>query len=95
MDIRKVIIKPLITEKANLLREKENKYFFKVDESATKGQVKQAIESLFKVKVEKVFTSIVPGKLRRLGANAGYKSDWKKAVVKIKKGQEIKMIEDV
>lgn len=95
MDIRRIIKKPLITERATILREKENKYLFKVDKTATKGQIKQAIENLFKVKVEKVHTSIVPGKLRRLGAHAGYKPDWKKATVKVKQGQEIKMVEEV
>jgi large subunit ribosomal protein L23 len=95
MDIKKIIKKPLITEKANMLKEKENKYFFQVEKSATKGQIKEAIERLFKVKVEKIYTTIVPGKLRRLGAHAGYRSDWKKAGVKVKKGQEIKIVEEV
>ena len=94
MDIRKVIKQPLVTEKATILREKENKYVFMVDKGANKQRIKEAIEQLFKVKVEGVHTSIVGGKLRRMGAHAGYRSDWKKAVVKIKKGQEIKMVEE-
>ncbi|OGS37131.1 MAG: 50S ribosomal protein L23 [Elusimicrobia bacterium RIFOXYB2_FULL_49_7] len=95
MDIRKIIKKPLITEKSTLLREKENKYLFMVEKTSTKGQIKQAVEELFKVKVEDVHTSIVPGKQRRLGAHSGFRSDWKKAIVKVKKGQEIKMVEEV
>jgi large subunit ribosomal protein L23 len=94
MDIRKIIIKPLITEKATIQREKENKYQFMVDKSVNKKRIKEAIEGLFKVKVEGVHTSIMGGKLRRMGAHSGYRPDWKKATVKIKKGQEIKMVEE-
>ncbi|MBN1622300.1 MAG: 50S ribosomal protein L23 [Endomicrobiales bacterium] len=95
MDSKRIIQKPLITEKANLLKEQENKYLFRVNRLATKGQIKKAVEELFKVKVENVHTSVMPGKLRRLGAHSGYRSDWKKAIVKVKKGQEIKMVEEV
>lgn len=95
MDIRKIIRRPLITEKATILREKENKYLFQVDPSATKGQLKNAIEKLFKVNVEGIHTCMVKGKLRRMGAHAGYRPDWKKAIVKVRKGQEIKMVEEV
>jgi large subunit ribosomal protein L23 len=94
MDIRTIIKKPLITEKATMLREKENKYVFKVAPESTKLQIRQAVEELFKVVVLDVHTTMVRGKLRRMGAHAGYKSDWKKAIVKIKKGQEIKMLEE-
>ena len=65
MDIRKIIKKPLITEKATILREKENKYIFMVDKDADKQRIKEAVEQLFKVKVEDVHTCIVGGKLRR------------------------------
>lgn len=95
MDIRKIIKKPLITEKATILREKENKYVFMVDKDANKIQIKLAVETLFKVGVENVHTSIVAGKLKRMGAHSGYRSDWKKAIVKLKKGQEIKVSEEV
>lgn len=94
MDIRQIIKRPLITEKASLLKERENKYLFLVDKSSSKTQIKEAVEKLFKVKVEGVHTTIIPGKLRRMGMYAGYKSDWKKAIVKVKKGQEIKMVEE-
>ena len=94
MEVRRVIKRPLITEKATLLKERENKYLFAVDVHATKGQIKKAVEELFKVIVEKVHTAVIPGKLRRVGVHAGYRSDWKKAVVKIKKGQEIRMVEE-
>jgi large subunit ribosomal protein L23 len=94
MDIRKIIKKPLITEKANILKEQENKYVFAVVPEATKGQIKEAVEELFKVEVEDVHTVTMSGKQKRMGAHTGYRSDWKKAVVQVKKGQEIKVVEE-
>ncbi|MFA5778720.1 MAG: 50S ribosomal protein L23 [Elusimicrobiota bacterium] len=90
-----IIKKPVITEKATKLKEKENKYQFIVAKDATKGQIKEAIKQLFDVDVEKIRTAILPGKLRRMGAHAGYRSDFKKAIVNIKKGQTIKIVEGV
>ena len=90
-----IIKRPIITEKATKLKETNNKYEFVVAKDATKGQIKEAIEQLFKVDVEKVRTAILPGKLRRQGAHSGYRSDFKKAVVNIKKGQSIKVVEGV
>ena len=90
-----IIKKPVITEKATKLKEKENKYQFIVAKTATKGQIKEAIEQLFDVDVEKVRTAVLPGKLRRMGAHAGHRPDFKKAIVNIKKGQTIKIVEGV
>lgn len=95
MEIRQIIKRPLITEKATLLKEKENKYVFMVARTATKGQIRRAVEELFKVTVEGIHTAIIPGKLHRMGNHAGYRPDWKKAIVKVKNGQEIKMVEEV
>ena len=95
MDLRTIIKRPIITEKATAVKEKEEKYVFMVDKAATKGQIREALETLFKVKVAKVNTTIVPGKLRRLGAHAGYRADWKKATVKLKKGFHINIVEEV
>jgi large subunit ribosomal protein L23 len=94
MDIRNIIKKPIVTEKASILKEQSNKYTFMVDGDANKYQIKQAIESLFNVKVENVHTANYKGKLKRMGAHQGYKSDWKKAIVKLAKGQEIQMVEE-
>jgi len=94
MDIRNIIKKPIVTEKAAALKEADNKYTFVVDKDANKFQIKQAVETLFKVKVESVHTSNYGGKNKRMGAHAGYKSDWKKAIVRLKKGQEIQMVEE-
>ena len=95
MDIRNIIKKPIVTEKAAVMKEKNNKYTFMVDKDANKFQIKQAIETLFKVKVESVHTANYLGKAKRMGVHSGYKSDWKKAIVKLGKGQEIQMVDEV
>lgn len=79
---------PLITERNTALRS-QNKYVFEVDRDATKPQVKQAVEKLFSVKVLSVNTMVVKGKYKRTGRFAGYRSDTKKAVVKLAEGQKI------
>ena len=94
MDIRKIIKKAIVTEKASILKEKDNKYTFMVDKDANKFQIKNAIETLFNVKVESVHTANYLGKEKRMGMRSGYRSDWKKAIVKLGKGQEIQMVEE-
>jgi large subunit ribosomal protein L23 len=85
-----VLRRPLVTEKSSRLMEK-HAYSFEVDPSATKGQVKMAVEDKFKVDVVSVHTVNVGGKFRRrIGPKGGYKSDWKKAIVRLKEGQQIK-----
>ena len=83
------IRRPLITEKGMGVKETQNTLVFEVASSATKTEVKQAVESLFKVKVSEVRTTTVAGKLRRRGKFAGYRPDWKKAYVKLKEGQKM------
>lgn len=94
MDIRNIIKKPIVTEKAAILKEKDNKYTFVVDKNANKYQIKHAVETLFNVKVESVHTSNYLGKNKRMGMHSGYRSDWKKAIVKLGKGQEIQMVDE-
>lgn len=89
MDIRNIIKRPLVTEKSSVAKEKEGKYTFVVDKDANKYQIKQAIEEMFNVKVVSVHTAIFGGKAKRMGMHEGTKSDWKKAIVKLKEGQEI------
>ena len=84
-----VILRPLITEKGMTVKETQNTLVFEVAEKATKTEVKQAVESLFKVKVVGVRTSIVEGKERRRGKFTGYRPDWKKAYVKLKDGEKM------
>jgi len=85
----KLIRYPSITEKNTTLREMQNKYVFEVVKEASKPQIKEAIEKLFNVTVESVNTMVVKGKKKRMGRNIGYRSDWKKAIVKITAGQSI------
>ena len=80
--ITDVLKKPVLTEKSLTLLD-ENKYTFDVDVNANKIEIKQAIEQIFKVKVEKVTTSRVLGKIKRMGATSGKRADWKKAIVKL------------
>jgi large subunit ribosomal protein L23 len=84
-----VIRRPLITEKGMGVKETQNTLVFEVDLKASKTEVKQAVETLFKVKVSAVRTSTVEGKERRRGKFTGYRPDWKKAYVRLKEGQKM------
>ena len=84
-----VIRRPLITEKGMTVKETQNTLVFEVAEKATKTEVKQAVESLFKLKVAKVRTAIVEGKERKRGKFAGYRPDWKKAYVRLQDGEKM------
>jgi len=89
MTIHDVLRRPLVTEKGVEKKDNERTLCFEVALDANKTQVKAAVEKLFKVKVEDVRTSNFDGKLRRRGKFAGYRSDWKKAYVKLKKGEKV------
>ena len=84
-----IIRRPLITEKGLQVKETESTLVFDVAPDATKTEVKQAVEALFKVKVENVRTANVLGKERRRGKFSGYKPDWKKAYVRLKEGEKL------
>jgi large subunit ribosomal protein L23 len=86
-----VIVRPIITEKGLTLKEKDQTLCFEVVDSASKRQIQEAVERIFKVKVDHVRTMKVPGKLRRRGRYSGYRPDWKKAYVTLREGE--KMIE--
>jgi large subunit ribosomal protein L23 len=92
-DVHAVIKAPLITEKANILKDDLGKVAFVVAKDASKYDVKEAVERLFKVKVRKVNISNVRGKPRRLGRNVGRRPDWKKAVVTLRAGDRIDFFE--
>ena len=83
------IVRPLITEKALTKRETEGSLVFEVAATATKTEVKQAVEKLFNVKVASIRTANVEGKERRRGKFTGYKADWKKAYVRLKAGEKV------
>lgn len=84
-----IIKAPIITEQSTQLIESQNRYTFKVDKKANKVEIKKAIEAIFSVKVLSVNTVNVLPKFKRMGKYEGYKSAYKKAVVKIAEGQKI------
>lgn len=87
------IVRPIMTERSTALREQFNQYVFEVSPASTKTDVKKAVEELFRVKVESVRTMNVRGKFRRFGRGGGLRSDWKKAVVRLKEGDKIELVE--
>lgn len=88
LDPRDIIKRPVVTERT-LLDTEEGKYTFEVDRRANKFQIRQAVEELFRVRVDKVNTMRVPGKMRRMGVFQGPTPEWKKAIVKLVAGEEI------
>jgi large subunit ribosomal protein L23 len=86
-----VIVRPVITEKGLTKKEDDRTLCFEVTNRASKKQIQEAIERIFKVKVQQVRTMNVPGKMRRRGRFTGYRPDWKKAYVTLREGE--KMIE--
>ena len=91
-DYRDIIIRPVVTEKSMSLLA-DDKYTFIVDKRSNKTEIKNAIEDIFKVKVDKVYTLIVKGKPKRMGKFEGRTSDRKKAIISLKPGQKIKLFE--
>ncbi|MBE0617585.1 MAG: 50S ribosomal protein L23 [Proteobacteria bacterium] len=90
-----ILKRPVITEKATFLRERENAVVFEVDPGATKAEIKQAVEKVFNVSVTGVRTAIVRGKNARVGRSTGRKKNWKKAYVSLKEGDQIELFEGV
>lgn len=84
-----IIKAPVITEKSSALAQKEGKYVFKVDPKANKTEIKDAIEKIFKVKVESISTINAKTKKRRVGRYTGLTNRYKKAIVKLAEGQTI------
>jgi large subunit ribosomal protein L23 len=85
----RVIRRPLITEKGLAAKEAEATLVFEVAPDASKNEVKEAVEALFKVKVAAVRTANFAGKERRRGRSTGFRRDWKKAYVRLKAGQRL------
>ena len=77
-----IIIKPIVSEKS-MDQLADRKYTFKVAMNANKIEIKKAVEEIFDVKVEKITTARVLGKIKRMGATSGKRADWKKAIVKL------------
>lgn len=88
MDARDILIRPMITEHTTDLMA-EGKYVFIVDKRSNKIQIADAVEEIFNVKVEKVNTINVKGKVKRRGRIVGKRNDYKKAIVKLAEGETI------
>jgi large subunit ribosomal protein L23 len=95
MDVYQVLKRPLITEKGTRQKEQSNQMIFEVDRRANKVMVRNAVESIFRVKVLSVKLMNVKGKERRVGRHAGTRSDWKKAIVRLGPGENIEFFEGV
>jgi len=95
MNSYEVLRRPIVTEKSNLQAEKLHRYTFEVDVSANKLQIKDAVETAFKVQVVAVNVRHVRGKQRRMGRILGHTKDWKKATVTLAEGQTIQFFEGV
>lgn len=90
---QEVIRRPLITEKAVIVKEKTGAYSFEVAKSASKPMIREAVERFFQVKVVDVRTCVRRGKMRRVGRYHGRSPDLKKAIVMLEKGQKIEIFE--
>jgi large subunit ribosomal protein L23 len=84
--LHETIVRPVITEKTSEAYQTRGEYTFEVASDASKGQIRQAVERLFAVKVRAVWTSNVRGKAKRVGKSVGTRPNWKKAIVTLKEG---------
>jgi large subunit ribosomal protein L23 len=94
-DPRKVIKRPIITERSTRLQGEGNQYVFEVDGRANKIEIAYAVKKIFNVTVLNVRTMNMKGKPKRLGAFSGRRPDWKKAIVTLKSGDFIEVFEEV
>lgn len=92
-NIYDVLLGPMLTEKGTLLKEKENKVLFKVATAANKIEIRKAVEETFKVKVDSVATINCKGKIKRMGKHESKRPDWKKAIITLKEGEKLDVIE--
>jgi large subunit ribosomal protein L23 len=88
----KILLEPRITEKSTLVGDKNRQFVFKVDRSASKPEIKQAVEKMFEVEVESVQVLNVKGKRKAFRQTLGRRPDWKKAYVKLKPGFDIDFV---
>ena len=87
--LMKVLLSPHISEKSSIVADQNNQIVLKVANDASKPEIKQAVELLFDVKVDRVQVSNVKGKTKRFGQRDGKRSDWRKAYVTLAEGQDI------
>jgi large subunit ribosomal protein L23 len=92
-DPRAVILRPLMTEKSMRQKEEQNTVAFRVRPDANKIEIRTAVETIFNVKVAAVRTASFEGKLKRMGRHQGRRRDWKKAIVTLRPGHKIELVE--
>ena len=100
MDYTKIIVKPLLSEKANMLSSTRRQYVIEVSTKSNKLQIKDAIEKKFEVKVDKVRTINYKGKMKNTSVRSngkvlrttGFRSNWKKAIVTLLEGEQIDIV---
>jgi large subunit ribosomal protein L23 len=95
MNPYEIIKGPLITEKGTIQKEANNQLTFEVDRKANRVEIRHAVEKVFNVRVKKVRTMQVRGKVKRVGRTLGKRRDWKKAVVTLASGENIEFFEGV
>ena len=91
----KILLSPHISEKSSILMEKFNTVVLKVLKSSTKYEIKSAVQKLFDIQVESVKTVRVQGKKKRQSNRIVFRSDWKKAYIKVKKGQNLDFMSNI
>ena len=94
-DLFAIIKKPIITERSTYLKDRDNKIVFEVNKNANKRDIKKAVERIFKVSVISVNTINMKGKVKRFGKVFGKRPDWKKAIVTLKEGDKIELLEGI
>ncbi|MEW7975472.1 MAG: 50S ribosomal protein L23 [Candidatus Thiodiazotropha endolucinida] len=87
--LMKVLLSPVVSEKSSVIADANQQYTFRVATDATKREIAQAVEKLFEVEVERVQVVNCKGKTKRFGQVNGKRSDWKKAYVRLKPGNDI------
>lgn len=92
-DPRRIIVRPIITEKTTASQAEHNQYAFEVLSDANKHEIKHAVEHLFNVHVTQVRTAHLRGKWRRRGVHVGKRPNWKKALVTLAEGETIEVFE--
>jgi large subunit ribosomal protein L23 len=91
--LMQVLLAPVVSEKSTFIADKANQYVFRVASSATKPEIKAAVELMFKTQVKSVSVANVRGKEKRFGRFMGRRNNWKKAYVALQPGQEINFAE--
>ncbi len=94
-NLNEIIVKPLITEKISQSSETQNKYGFVVKKNVNKNQIKNAVEQFYDVKVVSIWTSVIPGKVKRTAKSHKKTMSYKKAIVELAKGQKIEFFKGI